>query len=494
MACGICGSSGHNRRTHAEHEAPQDQALIESAPGTADLLKRLQASVDRACAGRARSTSSEVGKEEDPPTSHGPDAGQAHDDQSADWSDTDLPEPVIASGLDEFAADFTVPRCQECGEPLDEGQTLLCGSCAVQDQHECEPAPDQVFYCRHCGADLLSPEVRTFSDDAARVLELKPRITPPWRTALGPDEPIRITKPGVYELTAEEYHSFEVTGDWISNSDVKALLKSCPAQFDYDRRNAVRKTSDAFDFGHVWHAVILGKGEAYRVFEPKKLDGRTADGKAQKREVDAARAAGITPIYGDQFALIEAMAEAVKADPVPYDLLTRPGRSEVCLFWLEYVRITDPANSLYGQVVEVKRRAMIDRLPDMPENPDETVTLVDGKTAEEVKPDDDMRKKVHDYGYHRQADTYESAIRALFGRDAQVTFVFQSKKRPHLITPVDLDTPAMRVAAAQNHEALQVWAECVATGVWPGYTKGVATSGVPAWIERQYEEAIEVIS
>jgi PDDEXK-like domain of unknown function (DUF3799) len=315
----------------------------------------------------------------------------------------------------------------------------------------------------------------------------------PWRTPLGPDGPKLITLPGVYSLTAEEYHSFDVTGDWFSNSDAKKLLTSCPAQFDYDRRHGIRKTSDAFDFGHVAHAIVLGQGEQFEVFEPCKLDGRTTAGKEQKRAVDAARAAGRTPIYGDQFAVIAAMAEAIKADPLPHQLLTQPGRPEMCLFWVEHVRVTDPKNSLYGTVVEVKRRAMIDHLPDMPED-GKPVELVDYKTADEVKPDDNMRKKNYDYGYHRQADTYESAVLALFGREAVVTFLLQSKRPPHLIVPTQLDTPAMRVAAAQNHEAMQQWAECVATGVWPGHVapNTVATSGVPAWIERQYEEEIEV--
>lgn len=427
MACGVCGSAGHNRRTHAEHDEPQDQALLDQAPrsdnglliprpgvvaerGTVDPTESGEpftlsmdveynpAGLEQFMVGR---TSSVVGDEEDPPTSHGPDAGQTHDDESADR----LPFP-------------------------------------------------------------------------------------PWRTLLGPDEPIRITLPGVYELTAEEYHSYAVTGDWFSNSDAKALLNSCPAQFDYDRRNAVRKISDAFDFGHVWHAVILGKGEAYQVFEPKKLDGRTGPGKEQKAAVDAARAAGTTPIYGDQYALILAMAEAVKADPVPHALLTAPGRQEVCLFWYQKIKVSDPHNALYGQTVQVQRRAMIDHLPDMPDDPRESVRLVDGKTADHVKPDDDMRKKIYDYAYHRQAETYAAAVEALFNRDAEVVFIFQSKKAPHLIVPVELDTLAMRVAAAENRQAMEIWAECVATGEWLGYTNGVATSGVPAWIERQYDDEI----
>lgn len=351
--------------------------------------------------------------------------------------------------------------------------------------------------CEECRAAVVAynnarKADRTKDRDDTRVPEEQGPQFVPCRTERGPDVPIVISNPGVYELTAEEYHSYAVTGDWFSNSDAKALLASCPAQFDYDRRNAVRKTSDAFDFGHVWHAVILGKGEAYQVFEPKKLDGRTGPGKEQKAAVDAARAAGITPIYGDQFKLIEAMAEAVKDDPVPHALMTAPGRQEVCLFWYQDIKVSDPHNALYGQTVQVQRRAMIDHLPDMPDDPRETVRLVDGKTADHVKPDDDMRKKIYDYAYHRQAETYAAAVEALFNRDAEVVFIFQSKKAPHLIVPVELDTPAMRVAAAENRQAMEIWAECVATGEWPGYTKGVATSGVPAWIERQYEDELVI--
>lgn len=506
MGCTIpgCGSSGHNRRTHDKHVPPGDpldptRFLV--GEHKAEIITHEQA--ERLWPGRVvveddgswsmpvvsvQGTSSVVENEEDPPDDypgsgwyHGYTAGQGHSDipgkaesgnATPDQADVEATFPAQAEALEIIDRVATA-------DALSAVEAAILPATDEPIEHECEPTPGQVYFCRHCGEDLM------VEDDAP-----EPWITPPWRTVLGPDEPIRITQPGVYELTAEEYHSFDVTGDWFSNSDAKALLASCPAQFDYDRRNAVRKISDAFDFGHVWHAVILGKGEAYQVFEPKKLDGRTGPGKEQKAAVDAARAAGITPIYGDQFKLIEAMAEAVKADPVPHALLTAPGRSEVCLFWYQPIKVTDPHNKLYGQTVTVQRRAMIDHLPDMPEDPRETVRLADGKTADHVKPDDDMRKKIYDYAYHRQAETYAAAVEALFNRDAEVTFIFQSKKPPHLITPVDLDTPAMRVAAAQNREAMEIWAECVATGDWYGYTKGVETSGVPTWIERRYEDQI----
>jgi hypothetical protein len=345
------------------------------------------------------------------------------------------------------------PACPKCGAVMD----TVIGSAD--------------YRCSNCGWT-----VGTFAD----VGELGPQFVP-WRTVLGPDEPMVITEPGVYLLTADEYHNPAITGEWMSNSDGKKLLETCPAQFKWDRDHGVRKTSDAFDFGHVAHTVVLGRGERYQVFG-SKLDGRTKEGKAQKLEVDAARAAGRTPIYGDQWAAITAMAEAIRANPTAHELLTQPGRAEACLFWRDQVKVD-------GVYVTVQRRAMVDLLPDVPEL-GEPMRVIDYKTADEVAPNDRMRKKIYDYGYHRQGATIHDACRALFERVAEVVFVMQSKTAPHLVVPVDLDTPAQRIGAKQNEEALKLWARAQLTGVWPEYANGVVTSGVPAWIEHQYEDEI----
>src|SRR6185369_8740164 len=110
----------------------------------------------------------------------------------------------------------------------------------------------------------------------------------PWATPAGPDGPIRITLPGVYDLEADEYHDPAVTGDWVSNSDLREMTyPNVPAQWRYNRDHGVKEISDAFDFGHLWHHLVLGKGDAYQVFP--KLDGRTREGKANNAAMDEAR-------------------------------------------------------------------------------------------------------------------------------------------------------------------------------------------------------------
>jgi hypothetical protein len=527
MACSVCGDAGHNRRTHVEHPAPQPGGDLLDQLGVRRPIDAAELALPREQWGRDIET---VELPDTPP-------------RMAIVGEQG-PEPVQVPGEDApsvMGPDGVVSVCATCGDPVESepcrkhqpeawrrcvGPEFASSEVAEQDTPQVSEAPltaeqEIAVYADEAEAAGLAAAIAQTLDEQGSwsvdapsiqgqmtiVAEYDPEVFSrwfiasgvlgeqgpqfvPWRTPLGPAEQPRITVPGIYQLPAEQYHDPRVTGDWISNSDVKKLMQTCPAQFHYDREHGVRKVSDAFDFGHVAHNVVLGKGEAYRVFEPKKLDGRTKAGIAQKAEVDKARAEGFTPIYGDQFGVITAMAEAIRANPKANELLTQPGRPEQCLFWEELLEVTDPDNALYGQIVTVKRRAMVDYLPDVPDDPGTPIKVVDYKTADEVKPDDKMRNNVYDYGYHTQADTYEAACRNLLGREVEVVFLMQSKKPPHLITPIELDTPAMKIAAYENDQALMVWAECVATGNWPGYTEGVATSGVPEWIERQHDEEI----
>jgi hypothetical protein len=437
MACTIpgCGSSGHNRRTHDKHVPPGDPL---------DPTRFL------------------VGE-------RGPVVG--HMVVDAEYNPAALERFMVGRTSNEGE---TVARCQECGEPLDDGQSSLCGSCAVQDQHKCEPAPDQVAYCRHCGGDLMRVELPE---------PLYP--IPPWRTLLGPAEPIRITLPGVYELDATEYHDPAVTGDWLSNSDARQLIDDgCPAQFRYDRDNGVRKISAAFSMGHAVHAAILGKGEAIAVrplvnpADPDEVWDSWRKKSAQRWKAEQ-EAAGRSVILPEDAAIVEAMAAAVHQKPRAHELLSQPGRPEVALFWV------DP-------VTGVKRRCLVDYLPDGP-GPDGVMRPVDIKSADEVAPNDSMERKLYDHCWHRQAVTIADGIRALgLADEVHFHFIVQSKKAPHLVTVVDLDADAERIGGIQNMSAMLVYKECVETGVWPDYAEDTVTLTVPPWISRLYEDEIEV--
>lgn len=279
--------------------------------------------------------------------------------------------------------------------------------------------------------------------------------------------------PGVYQLDSDLYHADPTVRGSMSNSDGLAIsLPGCPAQFRYDRDHQVHKTSAAFDFGHVAHREVLGAGEPVAVFP--KHDARTKEGKAIRADWDAARAAGVTPITEPDYDVVLGMVAALKAHPFASRLLAQPGKTEQALFWID-------------EETGVWRRSLIDFLPDPPA-PGRTMILVDYKTAEDVAPGFDMMRKIYDYGYHRQGATYLDGVLALgLADDARIVFINQCKRPPFLVTPVELDAESLRIGRIENRRALRVFAECQASGVWPEYTDGVVTSGVPPYIEREYD-------
>jgi hypothetical protein len=295
--------------------------------------------------------------------------------------------------------------------------------------------------------------------------------TPPWRTLLGPDEPIRITMPGVYTLTAAEYHDPAVTGDWLSNSDGRALIApGCPAKWKYNRDNGIRKTSDEFDFGHAAHTAVLGKGEEIAI-RPAEWDSwRTNAAKAWRSDQEAA---GRTVLLPEQWDVVAEMAEEVYADPWAAELLGQPGgQAEACLFWV-------------CPETGVRRRAMVDLLADDP---------VDYKTTKSACPGFKMDRDVYEYGYHRQAATIIDGMDALgLGTGSgEFNFIAQEKVKPYVVTVFKLDDEALRIGRIENRQAIDVYAKCLETGVWPGYVDGPVYASVPSYIAREYEDEMVV--
>ena len=67
-----------------------------------------------------------------------------------------------------------------------------------------------------------------------------------------------IVDPGVYTLPADEYHADPVKGGSLSSSGARKILE-CPARFRWERDHPPVPT-DAFNFGHAAHKLVLGAG------------------------------------------------------------------------------------------------------------------------------------------------------------------------------------------------------------------------------------------
>ena len=285
-----------------------------------------------------------------------------------------------------------------------------------------------------------------------------------------------ITRPGLYpELTAEEYHADPVPGGSLSSTGARWLLDS-PARFAYDREH--RRESLAFDVGHAAHTKVLGIGAGVIPYPPEHL---TPSGKVSEKAATVAwaaeqRAAGLVPIAPTDADTIDAMAEAVLQHPAARRLLEAPGASEVAAFG------KDPDTG-------VTVRALFDRLgPNV---------AADLKTTRGSASRTGFGTDAAKHGYPIQETHYLDALEYATGerRDALLWIVVE-KRAPHLVAVHRFDDVTRISARDLAARARELFAECQASGEWPGYGDDVLTTAMPAWwfnrLDDELDEEMEV--
>jgi hypothetical protein len=284
------------------------------------------------------------------------------------------------------------------------------------------------------------------------------------------DAPLVITEPGVYDMTSVEYHADPVPGGSLSSTGARKLLDTCPALFDYERRNPPAPTK-AFDTGNAAHDTLLGGGPEIVVCDYP--DWRT---KKAQDEAKEHRARGAVPILPAERQEVDAIVAAIRTHPTAGPLFAEgTGRPEASLFW------TDERTG-------INRRARIDWLPHQTSG--SRLIVPDLKTCRSAKREE-FAKSAMDHGYHQQGPFYLDGIKALgLGEDPVFVFVAVEKKPPYLVNVIQLDVVAMRIGASLNRDAIDIYAECVRTGEWPGYGNEVELASLPYWYERKFEDQL----
>lgn len=277
-----------------------------------------------------------------------------------------------------------------------------------------------------------------------------------------------ITTPGVYNLPAEVYHTDPVPGGSLTSTGARRLVEVPPARWRYEQDHPPEPTP-AMILGTAVHSLLLGAGP--RVVRVDADDWR---GRAAREARAAACAAGDVALLRADYARAEAMADAVMAHPITGRLLDPArGRPEQTLVW------QDPESGVWC-------RAMVDHLPHQRE--DTRPILVDLKTTRSAD-GRALGKTVAQHGYHQQAAWYLAGYRALHpGSDPAFLFAFVEREPPYLVRVVELDEQALDLGAELNRRALRTYAECTATGRWPGHTSEIELVSLPAWASGRLEE------
>ena len=304
----------------------------------------------------------------------------------------------------------------------------------------------------------------------------------------------KISQPGVYALSMADYHSDICDSPSISSSGLRTIWSKSPAHYFHESPyNAaawelrvvdgvevmVRKDADErphFSIGKAAHHLLyLGrKGfDAEFVVRPSKWkDWRTNE--AKEWRADQIKA-GLTIITDAELEAITGMARSLGAHPlVKAGILD--GSVERSLIF------RDPVTGAW--------------LKSRPDNiPHGSGLFADLKTTVSVA-DDDLAKSLASFGYHMQASLVGMAAEAVLNTVMEeFALVWVEKAPPHCVRVTVLTGEDLERGRMQLRRAIDQFAACVESGVWPGPggdRRDAEYLQLPAWAAKRIDQQLEV--
>lgn len=266
------------------------------------------------------------------------------------------------------------------------------------------------------------------------------------------------------DISDQDYHA---DPDSLSSSGARTLLWSTPAKY-LEERQTPPNPKPEYDFGHAAHKFVLGKGADIVTVDADSW--RTDKAKAMRE--DAWRE-GKIPLLAKDVEKARVMADRVRSHPVVAKLLAK-GDAEVTGYW------RDPATG-------VRLRWRADWLC-----PGQTrLVIVDYKTTKDASVRG-FHKSVADYHYHQQDAWYRDGVIANgLCDDPLFVFIAQEKTPPFLATVHECRPHQLERGRALNRMAIDLYAQCRVTNVWPGYPEDVHPVNFPTWVDYREEAMLK---
>lgn len=286
---------------------------------------------------------------------------------------------------------------------------------------------------------------------------------------------------GVYYGVPNEVYQ---AGPQISNSKLLTIAKS-PAHFFGCYLDPLRPPPDdkAPDQGQ-----LIGTMAHCALLEPAEFHARFIVGPDVRRGTkiwdafEAGLKAGQTGCKrkdADTALAIARRMRAVQLDDSTFvrDLLAK-GQPEVSAYWDEQVVIDNDT----GEVVTVPCRVRPDWVHDLG---DGTVIVIDAKTCPNAHPEE-FTRQIARMWYHHQAAFYMYGFEKASGkRVREFIFVQGEVAWPHVSSACMVDQRDLEGGATLFKRNLVTYAQCMHSGEWPGYTKGIALVSLPAYARKQ---------
>lgn len=281
---------------------------------------------------------------------------------------------------------------------------------------------------------------------------------------------MKITAPGVYDIEIERYHHDPnlCDGPSISASGLRTILSESPAHYwafsPYNPNRFRDETTKALDIGRAAHSLVLGEPEFREHFIISPYDDFRTKEAREWRDAQTR-----TVLKADEFATIEAVAAAQRRSPQCMRAFEH-GKPEQSLIY------RDKETGVY-----VKSRP--DWLPDDPA----TRFIAEFKTARSIDP----RKWSSDafaFGYDLQIAMQIDGVREVMGiAPLGVAHVVQEKDAPYLCELRMFTDEHVDHGRFRYRRALRIFAECMNSGEWPGFTSEPTYVETPYWYAKLME-------
>ena len=256
------------------------------------------------------------------------------------------------------------------------------------------------------------------------------------------------------DISNSAYHA---SGD-LSRSVAHKIVTTTPKQVWWDMQHPTPSNAPHFVIGGCTHTATL---EPFKLDEEYAVKPESIDGNSSR-----------TNAYKASFQTMQ--------DHAPDKRWLTPSDYRHCMDMAAEARehpimktyLDDPESVIEGTGFFEHSGAECQVRPDL-WNPGAGVVL-DLKTTTSVN-ERAFSRSVIKFGYHFQACWYLQALRLMGENPRQFIFLAVDKAAPYLTRAFTLSASDVDSQKSRMAESCRLWAECMKTGVWPGYGDEVKT-------------------
>ena len=266
-------------------------------------------------------------------------------------------------------------------------------------------------------------------------------------------------------IEMDRYISDPAPGPSVSKGIVETLLTRTPAhaRIEHPRLNpAITDDSTSrSDIGSAVHAKCLG-GKEIRIVDAD--DWRTKIAKEAREEI---RKTGVIALLRKDAGNLDAIADSVFEKCFRAGMPIEKAVHEQTAVWKDG---------------EVWCRARPDSLWLSDK------ICGDLKTSKDADPYTWIKSTLFGSSYHLGASHYTRGIEKIRQEEGwRFRFIVVEIEPPFCASVIGVDPAAMDLADRMCARARAIWAQCIKSGKWPGYSDMIAVAEVPSYIELEWE-------